>query len=120
MRKDPSDNFNGITDTAKEYIKARFDLIKLTVLGKSTQITTLIVGGLISVFVILMAIFFAFAAFVVWYGQTYNDYLTGLLIVVVSLVVLAILFFLLKKPLLTSIILRKYSDKLFDENEEIK
>ena len=120
MSKNLSDNFSGVSDTVKEYIKARFDLIKLGMLEKATQISALLIGGLISVLLIMIAVFFAFAAFVVWYGQVYNDYLTGLFIAVGSLFVLAILFFVLKKPLLTSIILRKYSSILFDENEEAK
>jgi hypothetical protein len=118
MSKNLSDNFNGVTEAVKEYIQARIELMKLTALGKATQITTQIVSSLILILFSMIILVFAFVAFVVWYGQAYNDYLTGLLIAVGALVVLAILFYLLKKPLLTSIVLRGYLSLFFEENEK--
>lgn len=118
MSRNLSDNIGELSQVSKKYIQTRIDLVKLTILGKATQITT----HLISTFLLTVAgaliLFFALAAFVVWYGQVYHDYLTGLLLVTGFLVFLTLLFALFKNQLITSFVLRKYSTMLFEDEEE--
>jgi cytochrome c biogenesis protein CcdA len=118
MSRNLSDSIGELSEASRKYIQTRIDLVKLTVLGKTTQITTYLISSLLLTMAGALILFFGLAAFVVWYGQVYHDYLTGLLIVTGFLVVLALLFLLLKKQLITSFVLRKYSSMLFEEEEE--
>ncbi len=118
MSKNLSDNFNELSDVSKRYVQARIDLVKLTVLNRATGVTTYLLGNFILSLGGALILFFGLAALVVWYGQTYQDYLTGLLLAIGVLVVLTVLFALLKNKLLTTIVLRKYSSMFFDEDDE--
>ncbi|WP_159518374.1 hypothetical protein [Sunxiuqinia indica] len=118
MSKNLSDNFSELSDVAQKYVQARVDLVKLSVLNKATSVTTYLIGHFIVSLGGALILFFGLAALVVWYGQTYHDYLTGLLLAIGVLVVLTVLFALLKNKLLTTIVLRKYSSMLFDEDDD--
>ncbi|WP_299582809.1 phage holin family protein [uncultured Sunxiuqinia sp.] len=118
MSKNLSDNVNELSEVTKKYVQTRIELLKLSVLSKVTQVTSYFISTLVLITGVAMVVFFCFAAFVAWYGQVYHDYLTGLLLVIGVLVVLVVLFALLKKQLVTSLVLRKYSSLLFDDEEE--
>ena len=118
MSKNLSDNLSGLNDAAKQYIQARVDLIKLSVLSKATHLTTYLINSLVIILFGALIVMFALAAFVAWYGEVYHDYLTGLLLAVIILVVCAVLFFLFKKKIVTSAVLRSYSTMLFEENRK--
>lgn len=118
MSRDLSDNIGELSQVSKKYIQTRIDLVKLTILGKATQITTHLISSFLLTVAGALILFFALAAFVVWYGQVYHDYLTGLLLVTGFLVFLTLLFALFKNQLITSFVLRKYSTMLFEDEEE--
>ncbi|MHA7111255.1 hypothetical protein [Sunxiuqinia elliptica] len=118
MSKNLSDNINELSDVTKKYVQTRIDLVKLTVLSKATQVTSYLISNLILALGGALILFFVLAAFVVWYGQTYGDYLTGLLLAIGVLVVLFVLFALFRNQLISSMVLRKYSSMLFEEEEE--
>lgn len=118
MSKNLSDNFNELGDVTKKYVQTRIDLVKLTVLSKATQVTSYLISNLILALGGALILFFVLAAFVVWYGQTYGDYLTGLLLAIGVLVVLFVLFALFRNQIISSMVLRKYSSMLFEEEEE--
>ena len=118
MSNNLSNSFSDLSDTAKKYIHARIDLVKLTVLGKITRSTSFIVSSLVIILLGMLVLLFSLAAFVVWYGQVYHDYLTGLLLAIGILVVVAILFMVFRKQLITSTVLRMYSSILFEDDDE--
>ncbi len=118
MSKNLSDNINELGDVTKKYVQTRIDLVKLTVLSKATQVTSYLISNLILALGGALILFFVLVAFVVWYGQTYGDYLTGLLLAIGVLVVLFVLFALFRNQLISSMVLRKYSSMLFEEEEE--
>lgn len=118
MSKNLSDDIGELGEVSKKYIQTRIDLVKLTLLGKATQITTYLIGNLLLTMAGALILFFGLAAFVAWYGQVYHDYLTGLLLATGILVFLTLLLVLLRKRLITSFVLRKYSSMLFEDDEE--
>lgn len=118
MSRNLSDSLGELNEASRKYIQTRVEMIKLTILGKATQITTHLVSSFILTMVGVLILFFGLSAFVVWYGQVYHDYLTGLLLVLGLLVFLMLLFALFRKQLITSFVLRIYSSMLFDEDEE--
>lgn len=118
MSKNLSDNFSELSETTKKYIQARIELVKLSFLEKATHITAYLIDSLVLILLVVLIVLFALAAFVVWYGQTYHDYLTGLLLAIGMLVVLTVLFILFKKRIVTSAVLKGYSSILFDEEKK--
>ncbi len=118
MSRNLSDSIGELSEASRKYIQTRIDMVKLTMLGKVTQITTYLISSLLLTMAGALILFFGLAAFVAWYGQVYHDYLTGLLLAVGILVFLTLLFLLLKKQLITSFVLRKYSSMLFEDDEE--
>lgn len=117
MSKNLSDNLSGLSEATKEYVQARIDLVKLSVLSRATHLTTYLINSLVMILFGAIIGMFALAAFVAWYGQVYHDYLTGLLLAVIILVVCAILFYLFKNKIVTSAVLKSYSTMLFDEHK---
>ncbi|MCW0483044.1 hypothetical protein N2K84_09910 [Prolixibacteraceae bacterium A06] len=118
MKSNLSDNFHELNQSVQDYLKVRLDLVKLTLLEKMTKISVFLISTV--VFILLGMIFFLFAttAFVVWYGNQFQDYLTGLFIVTGVVVLIGLLFLLLRKSLITTTIIQKLSSILFEEDEE--
>jgi prepilin signal peptidase PulO-like enzyme (type II secretory pathway) len=118
MSRNLSDSIGELSDVSRKYIQTRIDLVKLTILGKATQVTTYLISSFLLTMAGALILFFGLAAFVVWYGQVYHDYLTGLLLVTGLLVFMTVLFALFKEQLISSFVLRKYASMLFEEDEE--
>lgn len=117
MKSNLSDNFHELNQSVQDYLKVRLDLVKLTLLEKMTKISVFLISTV--VFILLGMIFFLFAttAFVVWYGNQFQDYLTGLFIVTGVVVLIGLLFLLLRKSLITTTIIQRLSSILFEEDE---
>ena len=112
-------NIAGLNDSVKQYVQARIDLVKLQLLKKVSQSLSFIFGLFVFILIAVLVLMFSGAAFAFWYGNTYNNYLEGVLIVVGFLVLISVLFLLLKNKILTSVFLRNFSEILFeDENNK--
>lgn len=118
MRTHLSERIVRLTKAMEEYLLLSVDMVKLTILEKLTKVTVLIVGIVVSVILGGLFVLFASAAFVVWYGQQYGDYLTGLLIISGFLVGLNVLFYFLRGQLITSSIIKALSGILFSKEED--
>jgi hypothetical protein len=118
MRTHLSERFVRLTKALEEYLLLSFDLVKLSILEKLTKVTVLIVSIVVSVILSGLFVMFASAAFVVWYGQQYGDYLTGLFIISGFIVFLNVLFYVLRGQLITSSIIRALSRILFTKEED--
>lgn len=123
MKTSLSNNLSELGKTIQEYVQLRLDLTKLTALEKMTRISVFLISLL--VMILLVSLFFIFfaAAFVVWYGDKFQDYLTGLFIVSSVVVVLGLLFYIFRRALVTTPIIKNLSEILFEdefntENEE--
>lgn len=118
MSNNLSNSISELSETAKEYVQVKIDLLKLSVLSKATRMTTAVINSLVLILFGAIILLFSLAALVIWYGQRYDDYLTGLLLAIGILIVLAVLFLLLKKHVVTSTVMQNYSSILFDEEKE--
>ncbi|MDY0104749.1 MAG: hypothetical protein RBS07_17580 [Lentimicrobium sp.] len=118
MRTHLAERFVRLTNALEEYLLLSVDLVKLTILEKLTRVTVMIVSIMVSVILGGLFILFASAAFVVWYGQQYGDYLTGLFIISGFIVFLNVLFYILKRQLITSSIIKALSRILFTKEED--
>lgn len=111
-------NLAGLNDSIKQYLQARIDLFKLTMLKKATNSLGFIFGLLIIILMSTLFVAFAGAAFVIWYGITFNNYLEGALIFSGFLMFVLIMFILFRKKILTSVFLYNISNILFEEDED--
>ncbi len=118
MNKELSDHVNELGELTEKYLQTRVELLKLTMLGKLTKASSSLINSLIFAFVAILILLFALTSFVVWYGQTYGDYLTALLLTVGFLVLFFILFALFRNQITPSIVLRKYSSLLLSEDKK--
>ncbi|WP_423127684.1 phage holin family protein [Gaoshiqia sp. Z1-71] len=118
MKTNLSNNFSELGNTIGEYLKLHLDLIKLSFLEKMTKISVFLISMI--VLIVLGSIFFLFAsaAFVIWYGNQFQDYLAGLLIVMGAIVVLAVIFLFIRRNLISSAIIRTINSILFENNKE--
>lgn len=120
MSKDLTKNLGELNGSVKSYVQAKIDLVKLQFLEKTTRFTSYFFTFLFVLMFIMLIIGLAATAFAVWYGQTYNNYVEGLLIAAGALVILALVFILLRKQIVTTSVLRSFSEILFEEFDEKK
>jgi hypothetical protein len=118
MSKDLTKNITALNDTAKEYLKTKVDLVKISLLAKSTKLTAALINiWLIATFAIWI-LTFAAAGFVVWYGEAYQNYSEGFLIAGAFLILVFILFIIFREKIVTNPVLRNYSNIIFEDDKE--
>lgn len=118
MRTNLADRMVRLTKALEEYFLLRIDLVKLTAIEKITKVSVLIISSIVTVVLSGLLIFFASAAFVVWYGQHYGDYLMGLFIISGFIILLNVLFYIFRGQLITSGIIKALSRILFEKEED--
>lgn len=102
----------------QKLIKTKVDLLKLTVIEKSSGFASFIFSTLFAVVVAALMIGFGAAAFTVWYGETYHNYVTGLLISMAILFIVAVIFFLIGRKLLGSVVIKNLIEVLFEDKDD--
>ncbi len=120
MSNDLTKNISKLNDSAKNYFQVKVDLIKISLLEKSTKITAMFINILIMILSIFWMLGFAVAAFAAWYGKTYNNYPKGILIAAGIMLILVLLFIVFRKNIITTSVLRYYSRIIFDDENENK
>lgn len=117
MKDRISESIAGLNDSAKDYINARLDLYKLLLLKKTTQSMSFLFSLLIVILMATIILIFAGTAFTLWYGETFNNYLDGALIVIGIFLLFAALILIFRKRILHRIFLKNISEILYEENE---
>ena len=118
MSNELTKNISGLSSSAKSYVQTKVDLMKLSLLEKTSRFATYLFSVMIVVLFATLIIAFLAAAFAVWYGQTYNNYINGVLIAAGGLLVIGAVFILLRKVLITSSVIRNFSEIMFEEEEK--
>ena len=111
-------NLNELNHSAKEYVQTKIDLAKITLLEKTTKLSTFLMVFWILATFLSWVIVFAAAAFAVWYGLEKNNFHVGLLIAAGILLCFCIIIFLFRKQLISAVFIQSYSKILFEEDEE--
>lgn len=117
MRNDLTKNIAELSGSVKNYVETRIDLLKLSLLKKTTRFATYLFSVLIVVLFGTLILTFIAAAFAVWYGQTYNNYVDGVLIAAGCLFIIGAAIILLRKVFITSSVIRNFSEIMFEEEE---
>jgi hypothetical protein len=118
MNKDSSESFGQLNSSLKNYVQVKLDLLKLTILEKAAKIISIIYVLLVVMFFFLLIIATGVAAFAVWYGETYNDYVGGLLIAGGGLLLITLLLVVIGKMVLSNSIIRIFSSMMFKEENK--
>lgn len=109
-------NLGELNGSVKNYVEARIDLVKLSLLEKTSRLITYLVNYLVVLLFFILVIGFGAAAFAVWYGQTYNDnYVGGVLIAGGIIIGICLIFVLLRKKIITASVIRNLSEILFKD-----
>lgn len=111
-------NIAELSQTAKDYFQVKVDLVKLMLLKKVSNSLSFLLLSVIIILLFALILTFAGAAFIIWYGATYQNYLHGALFVVGFLILVALVFIIFRKKILTSIIFHNISNILFDDNDD--
>jgi len=117
MKENLTDSFNRLKDTATDYARLQLKLFKLCVIQKIDEIFVLIISSFVFILIGFIFLLFISAAFVVWYGTTFGNYLTALLIIIGFIILLFIIFYVKGRKWISSVIMKKLSS-IFPENEE--
>ena len=117
MSSDLSKNIAELSGSVKNYVQTRVDLLKLSLLKKISRFATYLFSVLIVVLFATLILAFLAAAFAVWYGQTYNNYVGGVLIAAGCLFVIGAVIILLRKVIITSSVIQNFSEIMFEEEE---
>ncbi|QGY42299.1 hypothetical protein GM418_01085 [Maribellus comscasis] len=114
-----TNNIAELNDSVKQYVQVKFDLFKLLLLKKTSTFVSYLLSYLVIILFSVIIIMFLGAAFAIWYGQKFNNYVEGVLIATGFLVLIAVLFIIFRKKILTNALLSNFSEVLFDdENQE--
>lgn len=119
MKRDLPDRFIQFSRSVQEYITTRVKLIKIRALDKMTRISVFIISmvGFLILGILLFQL--ASAAFIVWYGEKYGNYLTGILLLAGFIVAAGVLLYLFRRTILSSFLIRNFSRILFEDDDEM-
>ena len=118
MSKDLSKNITELNDSVKEYLSTKVDLVKLSILEKTTRFVSYVISFQILSMLIILIIAFVAVIFAVWYGQAYNNLINGLFIVSGFLVLLVLIFVLMRNKIITSNLLKNFADIMLEEDKK--
>lgn len=118
MSKDLTNSIEQLNSSVRNYVKVKLDLIKLTILEKAAKTISIVYVLLVVMFFFLLIVATGVAAFAVWYGETYNDYVAGLLIAGGGLILITLLLVVIGKKLLSNTIIRAFSAMMFKEEKK--
>lgn len=117
MSNDLTKSIGELNHSTKQYFQTKVDLIKISLLEKTTKITSFLVTFYVLASVLIWILVFIAAAFVAWYGKTNGNYYHGILLAAGGLLILFVLFILFRKKIITQTLLRNYSEILFQDDE---
>lgn len=115
-----SESIEALKESLERYLNLRVELVKLSVLTKVSKITVFLITSLVMILLGSAFLLFGAAAFVVWFGTTYGNYLLGLLIISGFILILGVLFYILRRPLISSVVIKAFAGILFENDEDDK
>lgn len=118
MKTNLSNNFSELESSIKDYLKIHLQIAKLSMLEKLVKITIFTISSIVLMLASTLLFFFAAAAFVIWYGSNYQDYLTGLFIVMGIVVLITLLFYVFRRVFVESYVIKTLSSILLQDETD--
>lgn len=119
MKENITDSFQKLKDTATDYAKLQLKLFKLCVIQKIDEISVLIISSFVFILIGFIFLLFISAVFVVWYGTTFGNYLTALLIIIGFIILLFLIFYVKGRKWISSAIMKKLSSIISEDEENL-
>lgn len=119
MGKGITDNFQELTESTQEYIEAAVAYHKLDIYKKFMQLAVSSVHKLVIGLILLLSLIFLSFALAFYLGHLLDNTALGYLLVGLIYAVLCVVAVLFLKPRLERLLLRKTSQKLFNDKEHI-
>ena len=110
--------YKQLIEDGQQYIRTRYDLLRLELLEKMSRIFALILMLLVSIILALTAFIYFSFAFVRWLGQSFNNDAWAFCIVGVIFLLLLGIFFFFRKQIFLNPLIRQLSEILFRKPEE--
>lgn len=116
--QDQDDVYKSLANNAKDYVDLQFQLLKLNVVEKTSQILSLLIVIIAGTILLTAAFVYFSMMFVLWMKTVTGSLTYGFLIIAAFFLLLFILFVLLRKKIIINPIIKKMSAILFKEAEE--
>jgi fatty acid desaturase len=113
-----SDNFNEISDNAREYIRLKIDFLKLTLTEKLSLIISALLISVIFFLVFLFISLFVSLAFIFWFRDHAGPLYAGALIVAGFYLLVGAVVFLMRNKLFINPLVSQISKILLEEEDE--
>ena len=118
--QDQDDVYKSLANNAKDYVDLQFQLLKLNVVEKTSQILSLLIVIIAGTILLTAAFVYFSMMFVLWMKTVTGSLTYGFLIIAAFFLLLFILFILLRKKLIINPIIKKMSAILFKSEEEME
>lgn len=117
MSSELTKSIGELNNSAKKYFQTKVDLVKISLLEKTTRITSFMITFWVLLTFLIWIVVFIAAAFAVWYGTAYQNYTEGLLIASGGLFAVSLLFILFRKKIITPSLLKNFSEIIFEDED---
>ncbi|MDD4141755.1 MAG: phage holin family protein [Bacteroidales bacterium] len=117
MELSEDNKYQDFTRKAKDYIKTRYDLLKLELLEKTSRILSVLIMIIISLFLLLGALIYFSFALVSWMETVFGSMIPGFLIIGGVFLIILFLVYIFREKILINPLIRAISKILFEEKE---
>lgn len=117
MELSEDNKYQDFTHKAKDYIKTRYDLLKLELLEKTSRILSVLIMIIISLFLVLGALIYFSFALVSWMETVFGSMIPGFLIIGGVFLIILFLVYIFREKILINPLIRAISKILFEEKE---
>ena len=114
------DVYKSLANNAKDYVDLQFQLLKLNIVEKTSQILSLLIVIIAGTILLTAAFVYFSMMFVLWMKTVTGSLTYGFLIIAAFFLLLFIFFILLRKKLIINPIIKKMSVILFKSDEEME
>jgi hypothetical protein len=113
-----SDHFSELTESVKEYVRLRIDMLRLTLTEKLSRIFIYTIILMIFFILFNFIILFFSIAFILWFREHAGAAYLGAIIVAGFYIFIGILIWLLRRPLFIDPVVSQISKILMEDDHE--
>ena len=111
------DVYKSLVNNAKDYVDLQFQLLRLNIVEKTSQILSLLIVIIAGTILLTAAFVYFSMMFVIWMKTVTGSLTYGFLIIAAFFLLLFILFILLRKKIIINPIIKAMSAILFKDSE---
>ena len=111
------DVYKSLVNNAKDYVDLQFQLLRLNIVEKTSQILSLLIVIIAGTILLTAAFVYFSMMFVLWMKTVTGSLTYGFLIIAAFFLLLFILFILLRKKIIINPIIKAMSSILFKDSE---